>query len=159
MALVLNLIIFLGLLAIGYFFGQQAEKKHYLSINAREKEYRALPLINLKNPDFLEQDVELAVLVTGNMVVAVDYFKVFVAALQNLFGGHVTQYEPLVDRARREATLRMQEEALRHGADLVMNVRLDTSFLGDMHKRKSGVGSIESIAYGTAIRYKAKQLS
>jgi uncharacterized protein YbjQ (UPF0145 family) len=159
MELVLNLSIFLGLLAVGYFFGHQAEKKHYLSINAREKEYRVLPVMNLKNPDFLERDVEMAILVTGNMVVAVDYFKVFVAALQNIFGGRVTQYEPLVDRARREATLRMQEEALRHGADLVMNVRLDTSFLGDMHKRNAGVSSIESIAYGTAIRYKPKTLS
>lgn len=155
MELIINLSIFLGLLAIGYFFGQQAEKKHYESINKREAEYRALPVITLKNTDILDREVEEAVLVTGNMVVAVDYFKVFVAALQNIFGGRVSQYETLVDRARREATLRMQEEALRHSADLVMNVRLDTSFLGDMHKRKSGVASIESIAYGTAIRYKS----
>lgn len=157
MELIFNLSIFGFLLALGYFFGQQTERKHYVSIQEREKAYRALPLITLKDPAILDPDKEVdeAILVTGNMVVAVDYFKVFVAALQNIFGGRVTQYEPLVDRARREATLRMQEEALRQGADLVMNVRLDTSFLGDLHKRNAGVGSIESIAYGTAIRYKS----
>lgn len=154
MDLVISLSGFIILLAVGYFFGHRAETNHYLSINAREKEYRVLPVTNLKNPDMLEREVESAILVTGNMVVAVDYFKVFVAALQNIFGGRMTQYEPLVDRARREATLRMQEEALRHGADLVMNVHLDTSFLGDMHKRNGGISSIEAIAYGTAIRYK-----
>lgn len=154
MDLVISLGFFLGLLALGYFFGSRAEKNHYLSINAREKEYRVLPVTNLRHSAMLDREVDVAILVTGNMVVAVDYFKVFVAALQNIFGGQVTQYEPLVDRARREATLRMQEEALRHGADLVMNVHLGTSFLGDMHKRNGGVSSIEAIAYGTAIRYK-----
>lgn len=157
MELLFNLGIFGALLALGYFFGQQAERKHYVSIQERETAYRALPVLNLKDPAILDaqKEIDEAILVTGNMVVAVDYFKVFVAALQNIFGGRVTQYEPLVDRARREATLRMQEEALRHGADLVMNVRLDTSFLGDLYKRNAGVGSIEAIAYGTAIRYKS----
>ena len=41
-------------------------------------------------------------LVHGNVVVSVDYFKRFVAALRNLFGGSVTSYETLIDRARRE---------------------------------------------------------
>ncbi len=154
MELMINLGIFLGLLALGYFAGQRAEKKHYESIMEREKAFRALPLITLKTPDILEHDVEEALLVKGNTVIAVDYFKVFVAALQNIFGGRVTQYEPLIDRARRESTLRMQEEARQMGADLVMNVRLETSFLGDMHSRKKGANSIESIAYGTAIRYR-----
>ncbi|MFT6733724.1 MAG: hypothetical protein ACJAS9_001914 [Polaribacter sp.] len=39
-----------------------------------------------------------------------DYFKRFLAGLRNIFGGRVVTYESLVDRARREAILRMKEK-------------------------------------------------
>ena len=42
-----------------------------------------------------------------------------------MFGGRVSAYETLVDRARREAILRMKEEA--KGADIILNMRLETS--------------------------------
>jgi len=148
-----GLLITLALLALGYFAGQHAEKKHYRSIFEREKQLENLPAVNLKNPALLTQEVELATLVAGNTVVAVDYFKVFLAKLRNIFGGRVASYESLLDRARREATLQLKEQAQGLGADLVMNIRVETSPLGVSQTRKS-MGSVEALAYGTAIVYK-----
>ena len=47
-------------------------------------------------------------LVQGSAVISIDYFKRMLAALRNIVGGEVKSYETLVDRARREATLRMK---------------------------------------------------
>jgi uncharacterized protein YbjQ (UPF0145 family) len=88
-------------------------------------------------------------LVTGSVVISVDYFKRFLASLRTLIGGRVTSYESLLDRARREAILRMKEEASKLGADKVFNIKLETSSISKSAKGK--VGSIEVLAYGTAL--------
>ena len=92
-------------------------------------------------------------LVAGNVVISVDYFKRFVAGLRSLVGGRVIVYETLLDRARREAILRMKEEAKRHGARLVFNVKLETASISK--GRKNTIGSVEVLAYGTALIPKA----
>ncbi|MGQ0547496.1 MAG: YbjQ family protein, partial [Betaproteobacteria bacterium] len=50
-------------------------------------------------------------LVAGSVVIADDYFKSLLAGLYSFFGGPVRSYESLLDRARREAVLRMKAEA------------------------------------------------
>ncbi len=142
-----DLIVFLVLLALGYGVGQFAEKRHYRSIIEREAVFNQLPAIASRYPP---QDRRYEqVLVTGSTVVSVDYFKRFVAALRNLFGGRVTPYESLLDRARREAVLRMKAEAQALGASLVFNIKYETASIS-----KGGgytIGSIEVLAYGTAL--------
>jgi uncharacterized protein YbjQ (UPF0145 family) len=90
--------------------------------------------------------------VQGSAVISIDYFKRMLAALRNIVGGEVKSYETLVDRARREATLRMKEMAW--DADIILNLRIETSAIGNSANRRKAVGSIEAIAYGTAITYK-----
>ena len=142
-----DLMVFLVLLALGYGVGQFAEKRHYRSIIEREAVFNQLPAIASRYPP---QDRRYEqVLVTGSTVVSVDYFKRFVAALRNLFGGRVTPYESLLDRARREAVLRMKAEAQALGASLVFNIKYETASIS-----KGGgytIGSIEVLAYGTAL--------
>ena len=58
-------------------------------------------------------------------------------------------YESLVDRARREAILRMKEQAIERGAILVTSVRIETSSISKGQRQT--IGSIEVLAYGTAI--------
>lgn len=142
--------IFLVLMTIGYFSGKSAEKRHYQSILAREREFVNLPAVTLKRMDD-ERLVAEANLVSGSVVISVDYFKRFVAGLRNFFGGRMGAYESLVDRARREAILRMKEQAKR--ADIILNMRLETSTMND--GAKNTVSSIEVIAYGTAVKYAA----
>lgn len=148
-----GLIVFVLLLALGYIAGTMNEKKHYQSILAREKKTLHLPMVNIKKPEVvLEQGkpVASAQLVTGSVVVSIDYFKLVAAGLKGLVGGNIRSYETLVDRGRREAILRMKEAA--DSPDLIMNVRVETSTIGSNPNRNS-VGSIEVLAYGTAIKY------
>jgi len=144
----IDLIIFLTLLISGYLFGQYFERKHYRSILKRESDTLHLPLLTLKTvPDDIKRCN--AAFVAGNVVVSVDYFKRFLAGLRAIVGGRVKSYESLVDRARREAILRMKEQAIDKGAVVVTNVRIETSSISK--GRRKTIGSIEVLAYGTAI--------
>ncbi len=143
-----DLIVFIVLLALGYGFGRYAESTHYKSIIKREKQLNNIPAVASKIPPFRRQDLN-SQLVTGSVVISIDYFKRFVAGLHNLFGGRVTSYESLLDRARREAILRMKEQAKNLNAELVFNIKLETS---SIHKgRGNSIGSVEVLAYGTAL--------
>ena len=142
-----QLIFAVVLLIIAYFIGSRIEKKHYVSIIAREKRLNKLPVIAIKTPPshghFKQQ------LVMGNVTISVDYFKRFLAALHNFFGGRVTSYETLLDRARREAILRMKESAEEMHASLILNVKYETA---SIYKGSgSSIGSVEVLAYGTAM--------
>lgn len=144
----MDLIIFLSLLALGFISGRLLEKSHYRSILDREKQMRPIPLIASKKlpADFSPCETRI---VTGNVVISVDYFKKFVAGLRNLVGGRMISYESLIDRARREALLRMREEAKKLGAQYVFNVKMETSSISKGYK--NNIGSVEVLAYGTAI--------
>ena len=144
-----DLIVFLTLIALGYFVGSYLEKKHYHSIREREAEFAALPTIMLKKPLHPER-VKESRLVNGSVVISIDYFKRLMAALRNIFGGNMTSYETLLDRARREAVLRMKEDA--KDADEIINVRLETSSISK-NDQKGTIGSVEVFAYGTALKY------
>jgi len=143
----LDLAIFLTLMLFGYGFGRYAESKHYQSIRQREKELQGLPTVSSKVlPAVSNMDNAL---VSGNVVISVDYFKRFLAMLRNIFGGRVTAYETLLDRARREAMLRMKAQAKAMGGKLIFNVKLETSSI--YKGKRNSVGSVEILAYGTAL--------
>ena len=146
-----DLIIFLALVALGYISGTIAERRHYRSIEEREQEYLSMPIVNFKTLPRAEGSVRESRLVTGSAVISIDYFKRILAGLRNIFGGEVSAYASLVDRARREALLRMAESA--RGADIVLNCRVETSSIGQSANKRKMVGSIEALAYGTAVFY------
>lgn len=143
----MDLLIFIMLVLVGYVAGQLIEKRHYRSIEDRERKFLHLPVVTGRH--FLKDEacVEHSNLVTGSVVISVDAFKRFTAGLINFFGGAMVPYETLLDRARREAVLRMKEEAV--SADLILNLRIQTASV--YKSGANGVGSIEVIAYGTAI--------
>lgn len=134
---------------LGYFFGRRAERLHFESIHAREKDWLHLPATASKHPLIKGRAVTDAKLVTGSMVVSIDYFKRALGALRNIIGGSVQSYETLLDRARREAVLRLKESC--KGADEVVNLRLETSSISG--KQPGTVACVEVVAYGTAIYY------
>ena len=144
----LNIIIFFVLLTLGYVFGQSLEKNHYRSIIKRESQLRSIPVIASKilPEEFLPCQTEM---VSGNVVISVDYFKKFVAGLRSIVGGRMASYESLIDRARREAILRMQQEAKGLNADYVFNIKMETSSISK--GSQNSIGSVEVLAYGTAI--------
>jgi len=143
-----DLIVLIILLAVGYIFGRIAEARHYKSILRREQQYRNVVAVASKIPPIGEQ-LEASILVSGSVVISVDYFKRFLAGLRTLVGGRVVAYESLLDRGRREALLRMKKEASKVGANKVFNIKLETSSISK--NARGGVGSIEVLAYGTAL--------
>lgn len=146
-----DIIVFLSLLALGYTVGAIAERRHYKSIEEREERFLSLPLTNFKTLPSNDEPVKGSKLVMGSAVISVDYFKRILAGLRNIFGGEMGAYSTLVDRARREAVLRMLENS--KGSDIVINLRIETSVIGASANRRKAVGSIEAFAYGTAVQY------
>jgi uncharacterized protein YbjQ (UPF0145 family) len=135
-------------LVVALLIGSSVESSHFRRLAAREQALSGIMLSDLKwlPPNWQATG---AALVAGEAVIATDYFKVFAASLRNLFGGQVRSYETLVERARREAIVRMLEQARSAGANAVWNVRIETTTIQGKQQGKSG--GIEVLAYGTAM--------
>ncbi|MCB0406219.1 MAG: heavy metal-binding domain-containing protein [Bdellovibrionales bacterium] len=146
----MELLVAFGLIVLAFFTGRFAENSHYKRIRAREKKWHNVPAVSASSFP-LEAPVEKAELVHGSVVVSVDYFKRVLMAFRQIFGGEIKSYAPLLDRGRREALLRMKEEA--PNADIFVNCRLETSAIASSNRQNS-LSCVEIIAYGTAIHYK-----
>jgi len=140
----------LALLVVAYFTGHAIERRHYASIRQREVRWRSLPAITFRSvpPGW---QVAGCTLITSNVVISVDYFKRFLAGLRMIFGGRVKAYETLLDRARREALLRLKENAVESGYHAVINVRLLTSRMANA-RGAEGTAGLEVLAFGTALK-------
>jgi len=141
--LIFQVVVPLVLIALGFVVGHLIERRHLRSIRRREAAGGPTLTNLVKPPD--GRTVQEAWLCTGSVVIASDYFKTFGARLKTLIGGRLRTLETLVDRARREAVLRLRQQAAEHGADMVLNVRLGMSII----MRPCA----EVIAYGTAVKF------
>jgi len=139
------------LLVVAFFVGTTIEKKHYKAVKEKEEKFVDLPAISSKKVVDLNKIVDTK-LVSGCIVISNDAFKKLVAQVYNIFGGRISVYETLLDRARREAIIRMKQQARTFGADVVANTRFETSRLGATNNRGKGMGVFEILAYGTAIK-------
>ena len=136
---------------LGYIFGRAAEARHFRSIIAREQTAVHLPTTSSKAP--IDDDViQRSELVHGSVVISIDYFKRALAALHSIIGGPVKSHESLLDRARREAVLRMKESC--PGAHEIINLRLETCTLAN--NVAGDIGSVEVLAYGTAVYFERR---
>jgi len=146
----IGLITIVCLLGLGYAVGGRRERNHLEALKHGEAETAHLPATTgLSLPGSpLAHDPSL---VSGSVVISVDYFKRFVATLRILTGGRIASYESLLSRARRDAILRMKQKAIGQGADGIINVRIETARLATGRGDK-GVAGVEVLAYGTAVR-------
>jgi len=133
------------LLTVGYFVGRALEMRHYTSIRTRERELQTVLALNTR---YVPEGVNAhgALVVSGSIVVSSDYFKTFVAGFRTLFGGRFRGYETLLERARREALLRMKLQARDAGSTLVIGVRFHTTKVAGAQ-----TPSVEVMAFGTAL--------
>lgn len=140
----IGLAITLGLLVLGFIVGRILEGRHLAELDQREAATASIVVIDVKTlpPGF---EATTGTLVMGEVVIAADYFKTFAASLRTIVGGEVKAYQTMLTRARREARLRMVEQARALGAELVINVRFEWSEVGPQ------LPSAEIFCYGTAI--------
>lgn len=150
MELLIQISIAAILLIIGLSAGRIAERRHFASLARREAEIGdKFVVTDLRS--FPGGSRGEATLVAGHACISSDYFKSFVAGLRKLIGGELRTYESLMQRARREALLRMLEEAHRLGYDAVCNVRLEGADIGGAATQpRGGVISVSVHASGTA---------
>ncbi|MDA3863765.1 MAG: YbjQ family protein [Deltaproteobacteria bacterium] len=146
-------LIFLSPFILVLFFGLTGiclEYLHKKSILKRENILKKIKTTNLKK-DHSNLEIHDSCLCVGSVTIASDYLKLFLASLRTIFGGRVRSYEILLERARREAILRMKAEAAAKHADLIINVRIQTSTIGKASSRQNANPMVEVIAYGTAL--------
>jgi uncharacterized protein YbjQ (UPF0145 family) len=141
------------LLALGFVSGKTIEHLHHQDLAKRERRHRRLPVTTTSRVP-ADWRVEDAVLLTGAVVVSLDYWKRFAASIRQIFGGNVRSFETLFERARREALLRLKEAAAAKGCDAVIGVRLESLELANQRANGKGTAGVELIAIGTGLRSK-----
>lgn len=151
MEFIIYAVIAIGPVIVGYIFGNISEKKHYQSIQKREAELINLPSVPMQHAWDESAPIRSANLVVGGVVISNDYFKSMIANLTGFFGGRMIGYESLIDRARREALIRMKEHA--KGSDVIVNTKIETVPIGENAGSDRSPDGIEALAYGTAITY------
>lgn len=146
-------VVFACLLSLGFLAGHYTESRHFRSIRQREEALRHILVFAARTPPPPPECGApcQTFFVSGSVVVGMDYFKRFAAALRSLVGGRVGSYETLVERARREAILRMKAEAAEQNATGIFNIKFSTATILSGSSRNKGSGCVEVIAYGTAV--------
>lgn len=143
--MLINYAPFILLFAAGWFFGSRHERQHLAELSIAEQE---LSHIMVSSERFyvpkLAANTE-GELVLGSVVIAQDYFKMIIARVLSIFGKNLTTYETLLDRARREAIVRMRTEAQAKGYNYIYGLRLEVSNINQLGSM------VEAIAYGTAV--------
>ena len=146
--LILQIIIFAILFSVGFGFGRYNEGKHFRYLDEQEQR---LAYIRVNNIRFVVSEYS-GQMISSKVVISHDYFKYAIANVQNMLGGRLTSYESVVERARREALVRLKLEAEKIGATQIMGIRLSTTELGMQG------GMVEVFAYGTAIQQPAQSV-
>lgn len=103
--------IFIVLFCIGWAFGRHIEQKRFRELEQQEARlaYIKIDISRFKTTQAMGQ------LISSNIVISHDYFKYVITSIQSFFGGRLTSYESIVERARYEAVVRLKLEAKKRG--------------------------------------------
>ena len=88
---------------------------------------------------------EILGLVRGNIVTSKNIGRDMMASVKSVVGGEIKSYTEMTDQARTIAEGRMIAEAERLGADAVVAMRFSSGSINP--------GTIEMLAYGTAVKF------
>lgn len=148
----MDLLILIIALVLTFTTGSIIEKNHFKKIKAREKALLRQPLVSFDKKSYShKKTVKKVEMVTGEVVISGDYFKSFISAFRNIIGGRMVSYEALMERARREALLRMREKA--RGANIIVNTKIESTMINNPNDPQNTLPQVAVIAYGTAITY------
>jgi uncharacterized protein YbjQ (UPF0145 family) len=139
------------LLILGLTAGKITERRHFKRLADRESRLRHLLVTDLRNFPARDPSRPATQMFVAEAVIATDYLKTFLASLKNIIGGELRSLESLVVRARKEAMLRMLEQAHQAGFDAVCNLRVDTADIsGTKTAARKGVPFVGVMVSGTA---------
>ena len=144
--------LFFPLAISGFFYlilgliSRNLERTHEEDLARREAAVANSHISDLRG-DPAAATADFGQLVTGSVVMGTGARRQFTASIRTIFGGEVKGFQRVLQAARREAQLRMIEDAVSQGATGVINVRFETSQVGSPQKPSS-----EILAYGTMIK-------
>jgi uncharacterized protein YbjQ (UPF0145 family) len=129
----------------GWVLATWLERRHFNSMRKREIPLQSIQVNTAKSVPSCEP--EGVTMLIGSVVVAHDYFRTLLIFFRKIIGGNIRPYERLVQRGRREALIRLKEEAELRGIDKVVNVRFTTTAVSGRF-----LHAIEMVAYGTGVK-------
>ena len=130
---------------VGWLLATWLERRHFKSMSEREIPVQGVSISTTKR--FSDRETEAATLLIGSVVVAHDYFRTLIIFFRKIIGGNIQPYERLVERGRREALIRLKEEADLLGINKVISVRFTTTAVSGRF-----LHAIEMVAYGTGVK-------
>lgn len=137
------------IIVAAFFVGAFTERRHLARLRRAEDELMPMIRSNLRSPPGLAESGG-GEIVIGECVIATDYFKNFISNLVKLTGGEMRAYRSLMERARREALVRLLRDAREKGYTGVCNVRLIPADVGGSAVDRKGMVLSAVIASGTA---------
>lgn len=147
--MVAQFILPLLILVVAFLAGNRIASRHEKQLQIRQEAVAHIRTTDLNR--FFEADPAVeACLCTAEVTLGIDYFRGFLGRLKNIFGGEVRSYQKTLDRARREAVMKVVEQADQAGYNALANLRLefvDISGSANMSKRPA---MVTILAYGTA---------
>lgn len=152
MALLIQFAIFLFLIGVcGLLIGSTVEKRHFASIQQREAENGTFLVTQLKSYPSAAVGGKAPNVVMTEVVIGSDYLKTWLSQWRNLFGGEMKSFRSLQERAKREALLRLVDQAKAKGYNALCNVRFSGADVGgNTSGRKNKLHFAAIIATATA---------
>ncbi len=141
---------FFILMMLGLVVGGSRERGHFRDIAFREESNRDFVQSQIKTFPAAVPGKSPPQMIVAEVVIASDYLKTFLAGLRNFFGGEMGSYQTLLERARREAVLRVIEQARTLGYSAICNVRLQTADIGGGTSSQTRAAMAAIIASATA---------
>ena len=109
------------------------------------------PLSTLKG-DHIVGGVKETGLVYASVVFAPSHWQLFIAWINQIFGGRIDVIHRVISVGRAEAKQRLREQAQADGWQDVLNVRIDTAEMTPASSPK-GTKAVEVFAYGTGVKF------
>ncbi|PCI59991.1 MAG: hypothetical protein COB37_10165 [Kordiimonadales bacterium] len=138
----------IGIGGLGWLIATLYERRHNKQMAEREA---LLGDIKISTTKHIGSNAASGVMIYGSVVVAHDFFRTLIIQFRKIIGGNIKAYERLVVRGRREALIRLREDARLRGFDRVVNVRYGSSRISGLF-----INAVELVAYGTGIKDHAK---
>lgn len=137
------------MIPFAFVVGGFSERKHFRSLEEREAQLTNIRVMNLKRV-VQPETVATSTMIVGQVVIASDHYKSFATKIRGFIGGEMKNAEKLMSRARREALIRVKEQARELGCDELWNIRFCFSNINAM-SQGGGAMQVELLAYATAV--------
>ena len=150
-AFIFQLLLFVGPLVVcGLIIGRTVEKRHFAKLDAHDLANRDFLVTNLKDFPMAASDTLDPTIVISEVVIGSDYLKSFLAAWRRIFGGEIRSLQSLQTRAKREAVVRLVDQARQQGFNAICNLRLNSADISGATKSKKSMPIASVIATATA---------